>query len=172
MGRAMDEQWLVCPSYMDFEASTEGRVRNSFSGRVRSPNPSKRGYTLINFWRDGKVVARSLHVLVADAFHGPRPYGMQIRHLDGNPRNNRPSNLAYGTGRENARDRLDHGRNPHGERNGFAKLPDVAVRVVRAAYAAGVASQDQLADLFGMSQAQIHNIVTGKQRRRETDIAA
>lgn len=168
----MDEEWHVCPSYMFFEASTEGRIRNSFSGKIRNTRPNRLGYTLIGFWRDGKMVSRSLHTLVADAFHGPRPHGMQIRHLDGNPRNNRPSNLAYGTARENARDRIGHGRNPHAERNAMAKLPDVAVRVVRVAYEAGVANQYELADLLGVSQAQIHNIVTGKQRRRETDIAA
>ena len=52
-----------------------------------------------------------VHALVAAAFIGPRPDGLLIRHLDGNPRNNRVGNLQYGTGSENQRDAVVHGTN-------------------------------------------------------------
>lgn len=55
-------------------------------------------------------VSRFVHVLVMDAFVGPRQDGMQVRHLDGNPLNNRLDNLAYGTPKQNAADRTAHGR--------------------------------------------------------------
>jgi hypothetical protein len=35
---------------------------------------------------------------------------MQCRHLDGNPSNNRPDNLRWGTAKENAADMIRHGR--------------------------------------------------------------
>jgi hypothetical protein len=50
-----------------------------------------------------------VHVLVALAYHGPPPFpDALVRHLDGNPRNNRPENLAWGTRRENYDDLLRH----------------------------------------------------------------
>jgi hypothetical protein len=51
-----------------------------------------------------------VHPLVAAAFIGPRPDGMEIRHLDGERFNNAAVNLCYGTPSENARDRVNHGR--------------------------------------------------------------
>jgi hypothetical protein len=53
---------------------------------------------------------RRVHQLVAEAFHGSRPDGLVIRHLDGDKMNNRATNLRYGTSSENAQDRLEHGR--------------------------------------------------------------
>jgi len=50
-----------------------------------------------------------IHRLVCEAWHGPRPEGMECRHLDGNPFNNTPDNLRWGTSKENAQDTLRHG---------------------------------------------------------------
>lgn len=162
----VEEEWRICPSYPKIEASNLGRIRNAETKRVRNASPGRRGYTLISFWHNKRLIARSLHSLVADAFLGDRPAGAQIRHLDGNPRNNAVTNLAYGTARENARDRICHGNNAQGERNGMAKLPDLGAEIVRLAYAHGLGTQYELADLFGISQAQINNIILNKQRRR------
>lgn len=48
-------------------------------------------------------------MLVGEAFLGPRPDGLETRHLDGNPANNSARNLRYGTKSENAQDRVRHG---------------------------------------------------------------
>lgn len=50
-----------------------------------------------------------VHVLVCEAFLGPRPDGLVTRHLNGNPYDNRVDNLTYGTVSENARDCVEHG---------------------------------------------------------------
>lgn len=42
-----------------------------------------------------------VHVLVARAFHGPKPIGMEVLHLNHDPADNRPQNLVYGTRSEN-----------------------------------------------------------------------
>ncbi|BCK58409.1 hypothetical protein NWFMUON74_61810 [Nocardia wallacei] len=47
--------------------------------------------------------------MVADAFHGVRPPGKVVRHLNGNSHDDRPENLAYGTDAENSADSLKHG---------------------------------------------------------------
>ena len=51
-----------------------------------------------------------IHKLVCEAWHGARPEGMECRHLDGNPLNSVPENLAWGTHSENMRDCITHGR--------------------------------------------------------------
>lgn len=43
------------------------------------------------------------------AFAGPCPEGLEVRHLDGDPANNRLTNLCYGTHSENVQDSLRHG---------------------------------------------------------------
>jgi hypothetical protein len=50
-----------------------------------------------------------VHSLVILAFVGPRPDGEQVRHLNGNPADNRLTNLAYGTQSQNQQDSLRHG---------------------------------------------------------------
>lgn len=57
-----------------------------------------------------------VHRAVAEAWLGPRPEGLQTRHLNGNNLDNRPSNLAYGTVKENAQDRMAHGTTHRGKR--------------------------------------------------------
>jgi len=48
-----------------------------------------------------------VHQLVARTFLGPRPDGADVRHLNGDPRDNRVDNLCYGSRTENI---LDHYR--------------------------------------------------------------
>ncbi len=84
--------------------------------RELSPAVDDDGYEYYRVTINGKREKRYTHRLMAHAFLGPRPSeAHEVRHLDGNPRNNRVSNLAWGTRQENADDRRDHGRN----RNGF-----------------------------------------------------
>ena len=56
--------------------------------------------------------AHRVHKLVALTFLGPRPEGMEIRHLDGDRTNPALANLAYGTSRENHLDMVRHGTHP------------------------------------------------------------
>lgn len=98
----------------------EGRYEVSSLGRVRSWTPAKVGGTLrptphkdryrVTLYSDtGRAVHRYVHRLVADAFLGPRPEGLETRHLNGNPLDNRAANLAYGTTSDNQLDSVRHG---------------------------------------------------------------
>ena len=51
-----------------------------------------------------------VHALVAEAFLGPRPEGQQVRHVNTDSRDNRATNLAYGTHLDNAQDAVRHGK--------------------------------------------------------------
>lgn len=110
------EEWRPVPEYEDaYMVSSLGRVwsrpRFKARGGLLSPRLSG-GYPAITLSRRSRYRTTHVHRLVMAAFVGPLPEGMQTRHLDGNPENNRLDNLAYGTVSENMRDRLRHGTDP------------------------------------------------------------
>jgi hypothetical protein len=106
------EEWRSLADRPGYEISSHGRLRSTRGGttRIHAMYPDRGGYMRTSAGSDG---AKLVHILVALAFLGPRPDGMHIRHLDGDQRNNRVDNLAYGTPSENARDIVRHGRNPN-----------------------------------------------------------
>lgn len=113
------ENWKPIVGYeRRYEVSSRGRVRSSARGpgrseRVRSLSADRYGYLTVGLSRDGKQTTHRVHVLVAVAFHGERPAGLQARHLNGNQTDNRADNLAWGTRVENARDKIAHGTHPY-----------------------------------------------------------
>jgi hypothetical protein len=72
-----------------------------------------------------------IHHAVLLAYVGPRPEGMECRHLDGNPRHNHAANLAWGTRAENMRDRARHGTQRYGEDSPSHRLTAEQVRAIR-----------------------------------------
>lgn len=88
---------------------TSQYVRNS-SGRILTPYVDRDGYKTLHLSRDGKRVAVKVHRLVAEAFIGPEPPGRPlVLHSDGDPGNNRVSNLRWGNQSENLLDAIAHG---------------------------------------------------------------
>ena len=146
----MAPEWREIPGYPGYEASEDGRVRSaerecanyaptSRTGRRRVPAKelkphlhAAKGRLQYTMSFDGSLVTRGAHVLVCLAFHGPRPPGQQVRHLDGDKTNNRASNLRWGTLRENKDDVIRHGVFK-GERHPKAKLTAAEVAAIRAA---------------------------------------
>lgn len=111
------EEWRAVPGYEGlYQVSSLGRVeslpRKTTKGGIRKLRTDKRGYQWVALSKDGIVRSFTVHELVALAFFGPRPaWATDIRHLDGNPSNNRASNLIYGDHSQNATDMTRHGRN-------------------------------------------------------------
>jgi hypothetical protein len=125
------------------------------------PCPDRAGYLRVKI--DGQP--RSLHRLIAEAFHGPCPEGQECRHLNGDRADNRPSNLCWGTRSENMRDRVRHGTlNIRGERNPNAKLSDDDVRDIRQLLSLGCL-QREVGRQFGVTQVMISRIKLGKNRQ-------
>lgn len=90
------------------EVNSDGRSRR-LRGRIRKPIDDGRGYRAVRLYAAGRGTNYKVHALVLDAFVGPRPDGMEVRHLDGDRWNASLSNLAYGTHSENCQDILRHG---------------------------------------------------------------
>lgn len=84
------------------------------------------GYPLVVL-RDaeGRSCTRTVHKLVAQAFYGPRPEGMDlVRHLNGVKDDNHWTNLAYGTLQDNADDMMRLGEQFHGSQLKQSKLTE------------------------------------------------
>jgi hypothetical protein len=97
---------------------------------------------------------RLVHHLVYAAFHGARDPGLDVRHLDGDPANNRPDNLAQGTRSENILDVVRSGR-------AWRKLSRPQATDIRAALQNG-ASGAALARRFCVSESAISAIKVGR----------
>lgn len=139
------------PSMPHVFVSDEGRVFVEPAQTLDSA-----GYRNI---RIGKMTIRR-HTLVCETFVGPRPPGQGVRHLDGDPSNDSPSNLAWGTQAENCADTVAHGRSTRGGKNYHAKLTESQVREIKARLASGE-GPTSLASDFGVSQPTISGIKAG-----------
>lgn len=164
------EVWRPIPGREPFEASSWGRIRNASTGCVRKPSLSPQGYEVLRLTNQGKPI--SVHRLVAWTFIGPQPDGLQVNHIDGVKRNNRPENLEYVTARENLAhawrlglsrpvNEIDHDV-PRGEEHSRAKLTAEVVSVARARYVDEHLTLGMLARECGVSEASMRNAVRGK----------
>jgi hypothetical protein len=150
------------------EVSSLGRVRRAaygqlFPGRILKLQRSRKGYPSAALCVRGKHATKLVHALVAAAFIGPRPRGLQLDHIDGVKTNNRPSNLQYVTCQENIRRAMKLGLRAKfkGESHGMAKLTNADVRAIRKAHRAGE-TQTALGPQYGVTQANISEIVNRK----------
>ena len=165
----MTELWKEIPGWEGlYEVSNLGKVRSKPRWVRSGPGGGMRqmgGAALKPSWRGGylKVTlapgkkTKSVHHLVASTFLGPRPEGMDIRHLDGNRENNAITNLAYGTRSENLRD----GYLLYDGRHASKKLSASDVREIKRLLREGI-MQKEIAPLFGVAKNTISNINTGK----------
>jgi hypothetical protein len=146
-----------------YSVSTWGRVKSHhcYHGAgecILKPQVRNRcGHLRVSLYAGGRHVLAAVHRLVLTAFVGPCPDGMECRHLDGNPSNNRIENLVWGTQAENQADRIRHGTSNLGERNGLAKLTEANVREIRKLLGQGVPGMT-IGRLYGVSQTTISYI--------------
>jgi len=120
-------------------------------------------YLYVKLQRNGKRYQRAIHVWVCLAFHGPKPtLNHQVRHLDGNVYNNKPTNLRWGTGLENAADRVIHGTQIKGLQIHSAKLTEELAFEIRNLYGLGGITQQKLAEKYGVGQSTISSLLLRK----------
>lgn len=94
---------------LDREVETSNGRVHRYRGRELAKAPQKTGYLKTRLYSKGKSSNFWIHRLVLEAFIGECPEGMETRHLDGNPTNNQPSNLKWGTSQENKWDTVAMG---------------------------------------------------------------
>jgi hypothetical protein len=107
---AKPEIWRLIPSMPGLLASSRGRLMVApYLGEL--PQGGTRqygGYARKGCWDGDRYIyvlkGKTYKVarLVCEAFHGPAPEGKNVcMHMDENSRNNAPSNLKWGTQKEN-----------------------------------------------------------------------
>lgn len=172
------EYWRTVQTYDRYEVSNLGRVRNAKTRRIKSLHIDRKGYLRVSLWNYWDVNARRhpsirLHRLIALAFLGPNPEGKQVNHIDANKCNPRLSNLEYVTPSENCKHRIslgigltrrkrqDRSTFVVGEAHGQSKLCNAAVVEIRMMLA-NKKTQKEIARVFGVADAQISRIKSGK----------
>ena len=162
------------PGFLDYRVSKTGvvysrKIYGSKIGRIGpwwalKPKTGKnfKGHLYVDLFR---VVGRSerffVHCLVLTAFVGPCPKGMESRHLNDVPGDNRLENLKWGTRKENVQDALRNGKLPCGEKRKEAKSTDDEIREIRRLYKEGWLQSD-IADKFGLRRQKINKIIKGQ----------
>jgi hypothetical protein len=146
------------PNYL---VRVSGEVWSLRLRRPLRPFPHNDGHLFVDLCSRGVKHRRFVHVVVLEAFVGPRPTAVhQARHLNGNPADNRAVNLAWGTAKENQGDRVAHGTSNRGKRYA-SKLTPEQVRAIRRRLANDEPCRMIACD-YGVTYWAVHAIKTGR----------
>lgn len=172
------EEWRPVVDFPNYEVSSFGDVR-SIRGHTIRQTTNKQGYRKVGLYRNSQQVSILVHRLVAAAFI-PRSADRDIvNHIDCDKANNRPGNLEWVNGKENAEHAKVHGRyspttggnhwtarepwrRRFGERNGRALLTEDQARAIKSD---NVTPVKVIADKFGVCTAAIRSIRKGRNWR-------
>jgi hypothetical protein len=160
----MDNTMKEIPEFPNYCVTEDGRVWSERRKSWLALCDNGDGYLYVCLRNNGQAKRNYAHRLVLQAFIGPCPRGMECRHLDGDPANNRLSNLKWGTSSENHKDAVRHGTSPFGKgkNNAQVKLTEEQVRLIFNAYHDGAYNRQELADYFEVSWSQVNRIVKKK----------
>lgn len=154
--------WKDIPGFPNYQASDEGHIRNKKTGHIKKPVASGRGGHLMVYAGGGRRANKEyVHRLVALAFHGFPEHRRIACHIDGNPKNNSPQNVYWGTYSDNTKDSIKHGTFValRGSSNGMAKLSLMQAQSILSEYDGKRGSQSRLARKYGVCVSTVHMIV-------------
>jgi hypothetical protein len=148
----------ITPEYPSLVISSDGKIQGP-SGKWLKLFPKRHGYLFVTLYDRGCWSHLAVHTAVCTAFHGPRPEGMEVRHLNGVNTDNRAENLAWGTGVENQADRVLHGTDHRGEKNYKTSLTEQDVREIRDLRSWGF-SRVQIGKWYAITPSSVGKITT------------
>lgn len=164
----MTEQWRDVVGFeADYEVSTFGSVRRKGTGHILRPWFAAKRYHYVHLCAGGRKKKVGVHVLVAEAFCGPKPSPVhEVAHWDGVATNNRVENIRWATHGENVEDQRRHGtlHTPvyHGASHPRAKLTDQVVLYIRYVYSGRRGQLTELALIYGVTRKTIKRAATGQ----------
>ena len=148
--------------FPNYEISQNGVIYNRYTGRILKPGLDTCGYPKVTLQKDKKAYTRLIHRLVLETFIGPRPKGKECCHNNGNPADNRLENLRWDTRKNNTLDSVRHGTHPCGEKNGYAKLNELQVRIIQRLLKFGELTHKEIAGVFDVYRTTIGRINSRK----------
>lgn len=156
----------VILNYPDYAITKEGQIWSKRFCRWLKSYKGTKGYLYIDLCKNKKRKSFRVHRLVLETFVGLCPDGMQCRHLNGNPSDNRLGNLCWGTPEENQHDRIRHGTKTRlqGEQHGRSKLTEQEVKEIWKLWWSNM-TQKEIAKIYNVSGANISSIVNKKSWR-------
>jgi len=167
----VNEEWKAISGYEGvYEVSSFGRVRSldriDSIGRVRNGrmkatpvDKKSTGYRFVRLCNGGIAKKLDVHVLVLEAFVGPRPSpAMEACHGDGDRSNPVLSNLRWDTPSGNAKDRWKHGTANAGSQSPKAVLTDDLVQTILASPLSSL----RLAPLLGVASSTVRAVRIGQ----------
>ncbi len=165
------ETWKDIPGYERcYQASDQGRIRSLtrritqigrwgtpftriIKGRVLRPGQyTKTGHVSVVLFNGSN--GSPVHQLVARTFLGPQPPNTDVRHLNGNPKDNRAENLAYGSRTDNILDVFRQGK-------AWRKLTTEQAQEIKQRLSAGEKGR-VLANEFAVSESIVSAIKIGR----------
>lgn len=161
------EEWRQLAEFHGYAVSSLGRVMRSGGGAgtraglVLKEQKDAHGYPMYALWINGKRHGKKAHALVALAFLGPMPTGMEVAHNDGDRANPRLSNIRYATRKENHADKRRHGTHICGSKVPWSRLREGDVPVIRLMRASGLTVQ-AIADKYNVHRETIGMLLRGK----------
>jgi hypothetical protein len=146
--------WPRCPRYLVGEDGVIVGPR----GWPLKPWVTDNGYQQVHVMIDGQRRGVTVHIIVCETFHGPRPDGQEVAHGNGDQLDCAAVNLSWKTRPANHADKIAHGTAQRGETANNRKLTEAQVRAIRDGSAGG-RSNYSLAKEYRMSINQIGRIV-------------
>jgi hypothetical protein len=147
------------------QISNKGRIKyllSNYPVKITKGSRTNKGYKIGWVIKNGKKTSRGIHCLVAEAFI-PNPLNLpEVNHKNGKKWDNRVENLEWCTHAENMKHaRVTKLMNPQkGEKNGNSKL--TKSQVLKVIKLKGKYTQQKIADIFGITQAQVSFIHNNK----------
>jgi hypothetical protein len=155
----------VIPGFPGYYASEDGHILSGIEGyrRLSACEHKKTHYLYVLLVTpDRNRASRGVHALVCMAFHGAKPSARHLAmHANDIRLDNRPSNLSWGTHKDNNGSAAAKGRSARGERRPNAVLTDEIVRQIRTLAAQRV-SHRSIAKQFGVARTTIDLVVARK----------
>ncbi len=145
---------LPVRGFPSYAVSSQGNVWSFKQKTPRKLKPGKErgGHLFVMLSVGGEAKHMLVHRLVLFAFVGPAPEGMECRHLNGDPQDNRLENLCWGTHSQNGLDAAKHGVLR------TSRLTNEQIRQIRRMSG----RRKDIATKFGISIPYVDNLRSGK----------
>jgi hypothetical protein len=162
--------WVQIPGYEgSYEITQDGRVRGiarldargrKWPGKLLSFFVDKDGYSKCALTKNRVTTTKFVHKLVLFSFRGPPKDGQVACHNNGDPGDNRVSNLRWGSLADNWLDSQYHGRRSNGYNSYITQVDTERAKDLRAS---GVTAK-VIAKWLSISQSTVSNMITGRCR--------